>query len=333
MKQLDLKSISNLMSLPKSIGCLTNLVELHVSFAPSLKSLPEEIGNLANLETLEVSDSGLETLPDSIGQLKKLRKLKLFCYSHVMGCSELLTLPETIGGLTNLEYLYLKNSAVQEIPETVGDLTNLKSIELCGSSISSLPCSIGRLTNLEDLGLAYTENLYELPKTIGGLIRLEEIHLDDSKISALPASFWQLKNLRSISLCDNNIAEFQATDPATMRLGLLKRFPLLDTIGPLIEASRSLTKEIRFFQFLNKSMRRSSFIGRGKTSTGINPKLWPLFLVNALPADQIRVNDTVAYFDFYDDDYYFATQADCVHQLLVDGRESFVDVLQNRKCA
>ena len=140
-----------------------------------------------------------------------------------------------------------------------------------------------------------------------------------------------MKNLRTISLGDDtNIAELQATDPAKMRLELLKRFPLLHTIYPLIGASRSLTKEIRFFQFLNESMRRSSFIGRGKTSTGINPKLWPLFLVNALPADQKRANDSVVYFDF---EYYFATQADCVHQLLVDGRESFVDVLQSRKCA
>ena len=40
--------------------------------------------------------------------------------------SKLTSLPESIGNLTNLKYLYLKNNELTSLPESIGNLSNLE---------------------------------------------------------------------------------------------------------------------------------------------------------------------------------------------------------------
>ena len=76
LKVLNFSS-NRLQFLPKEIGMLKNLIELHLS-DNLLLSLPEEIGLLENLKELYLGDNKLEKLPDSFSQLCNLKHLYIF---------------------------------------------------------------------------------------------------------------------------------------------------------------------------------------------------------------------------------------------------------------
>jgi Leucine-rich repeat (LRR) protein len=102
-------------------------------------SLPEQIG-------LYWIDS-LESLPESIGQLKNLKKLNL-------RNNKLKKLPESIGQLTKLEKLSLADNNLESLPESIGQMRITVSLDLSGNNLESLPESIEGLTDLEELYLS-----------------------------------------------------------------------------------------------------------------------------------------------------------------------------------
>lgn len=66
----------------------------------------------------------LQSIPDSIGKLKKLRILTIWW-------NELVNLPSQIGELTELEGLDLSaNSELTELPKEITNLRNLKKLYL-----------------------------------------------------------------------------------------------------------------------------------------------------------------------------------------------------------
>ncbi|XP_057990218.1 disease resistance protein TAO1-like [Hevea brasiliensis] len=125
-----------------------NLVELHMPYSKliqlrnggdkctALESLPSSIGNLKRLEELDLVEcSRLVTIPSSIGELKCLEEL------HLAECSRLVTIPSSIGELKCLEKLFLRNcSNLASLPESIKQLSKLKllNLESC-ERLKSLP--------------------------------------------------------------------------------------------------------------------------------------------------------------------------------------------------
>lgn len=99
---ISLKAFSlsgtSLKSLPKSIGCLEQLIYLGLRHMP-INRLPASFTSLVNLEILDLSYSAIQELPSAIHMLRSLRKLSL------EGCRDLQFLPPSISGLTSLEHL------------------------------------------------------------------------------------------------------------------------------------------------------------------------------------------------------------------------------------
>ena len=58
------------------------------------------------------------------------------------------SIPEQIGDLTALEYLYLGNNQLTTIPEQIGNLTALTSLDFCFNQLTTIPERIGNLTAL-----------------------------------------------------------------------------------------------------------------------------------------------------------------------------------------
>jgi len=139
-------------SLPRSIGQLKNLRDLHVS-GRKLKGLPDEIGNLSSLVKLGLGHS-IERLPPSIGQLKNLEILDLIG-------TKLKGLPDEIGGLTSLKDLDVSgNRCIERLPSSIGQCKNLESINVYDSNIFEIPDEVGNLTRLKILKYgAYPDGL------------------------------------------------------------------------------------------------------------------------------------------------------------------------------
>ena len=70
-------------------------------YDPAMKHLPPQLGNLSNLVELHISClENLEDLPSEIGKLEKLEKLII---DNGDGCQMNISLPESIGNLSNLK--------------------------------------------------------------------------------------------------------------------------------------------------------------------------------------------------------------------------------------
>jgi len=67
--------MTGIVSLPSSVGKLSNLKILDLSYAENLKSLPDAIRNLSRLEELFLDESSCPTFPSVIGNLKNLQVL------------------------------------------------------------------------------------------------------------------------------------------------------------------------------------------------------------------------------------------------------------------
>ena len=142
-------------------------------------------------------------------------------------------IPESLGGLTSLEYLYLHDNALTgQIPQSIGNLVNLRTLWLDENQLSgSLPASLGDLDALERLDLsdnAFASNLPtelfalssitnlnlsrsgftgSIPSSIGQATTLEYLYLHDNALTGqIPQSIGNLVNLRTLWLDENQLS-------------------------------------------------------------------------------------------------------------------------------
>ncbi|KAL6315391.1 hypothetical protein AAG906_000501 [Vitis piasezkii] len=99
LQHLDLSYCESLRSLSESICNLSSLETLTLEKCSNLKGFPEIKDDMENLKMLDLSETGIEELPSSIGRLKALKHLNLKC------CEELVSLPDSICNLSSLETL------------------------------------------------------------------------------------------------------------------------------------------------------------------------------------------------------------------------------------
>lgn len=215
---------------PKNIDCFKKITCLLIPSFSNLKELPESIGQMYWLEELELTCNipylgfPIIKLPESIFNLKKLKKLKL--YGHKLDLpipnlfssfSELTHLklrlsplnrgviPESIFSLSKLQVLDLSgNKKIAELSPQIGNLVNLEELNLSSNMFSTLPSDFGNLKNLKKLNLG-GDFLTSFPEVLLNLPLLEELNLESQKISELPNNLTGLKNLKNLDLRSNEL--------------------------------------------------------------------------------------------------------------------------------
>ena len=139
-------------------------------------------------------------IPAELGGLANLEVLFL-------GNNELTgPIPAELGGLANLEHLGLySNQLSGPIPAELGGLANLKYLGLFSNQLSGpIPAELGGLANLEGLSLGNNELTGPIPAELGGLANLEYLRLFSNQLSGtVPLSFLQLLQLRVFRFQDN----------------------------------------------------------------------------------------------------------------------------------
>jgi Leucine-rich repeat (LRR) protein len=201
----NVKSLKiNYCDLPKpvlhAVGDLTGLQTLEIS-PTTYVSMPYSIGNLTNLRNLYVY--GLSGLPASMGGLTNLRNLYISRFSGPM--------PASMGELTNLRNMYIEDSGFSgSMPAAIGKLTNLINLSIEGPGFSGpMPAAIGNLTNLEAMEIRGCRNSGLIPYAIGQLNKLRYLVLQCNFSGSIPSSIVNLTHLTMLGLSFNFIVLFQ----------------------------------------------------------------------------------------------------------------------------
>ncbi|MGD3142442.1 leucine-rich repeat domain-containing protein [Xanthomonas oryzae pv. oryzae] len=142
--------------------------------------------------------TGVQSLPDSLGQLSQLRHLQIGV------APELKTLPPSLTRLSNLSTLQLTMIPLDELPADLGRMQGLRSLALGGGHYARLPASIVELSRLTGLRVSHSSHFRELPENIGLMQGLRSLELaSNSKLEQLPGSLTQLHRLKKLDLSSN----------------------------------------------------------------------------------------------------------------------------------
>ncbi|XP_030476915.2 receptor-like protein EIX2 [Syzygium oleosum] len=156
LQELDMSQNSYLEGrLPKSLGSLCDMSVLKLSANRITGEINDFINGLAQcnnskLENLDLGNNGLYgNLPDSLGNLKKLRYLQ-FLRNSFQG-----SIPRTIGNMSSLEEFYVANNKMSGIPESFGQLSTLVAVDLSENLWEGVVTErhLANLSSLTDLDL------------------------------------------------------------------------------------------------------------------------------------------------------------------------------------
>ncbi|XP_076918216.1 TMV resistance protein N-like [Bidens hawaiensis] len=189
-------SFNGIEEIPSSIGNFRKLVSLHLVRCGRINSLPGSICSLQHLTTLDLDSTGIEQMPEELGQLEYLEYLDL-------GYTKLKHLPGSICMLKRLKTLILRwCRLLEKLPDDVGEIESLEQLDLqlC-FNLREIPSSICKLKRLRALDLEGCKSLEKLPEDIGGVQSLEILDLHCCiNLRDIPSSISNLKHLKKLKL-------------------------------------------------------------------------------------------------------------------------------------
>jgi Leucine-rich repeat (LRR) protein len=192
--------------------------------------LLQHIESYPDLEVLSISClESLQSLPESIGKLTRLRELII---DNGNGCSMNPVLPESIGNLRSLEKLVLygaqdprdpgpQPAERHKFPSSMSQLKNLTHLDLGRNGLEEIPAFVKDLPRLRELGFDWNMKLKRVPTFLVDLPNLTTLRLNADDLEDLPDFLSTLPKLTRITL-GNNCKIIQ--NEAKMR-SLRKRFP------------------------------------------------------------------------------------------------------------
>ncbi|KAH0664573.1 hypothetical protein KY284_029504 [Solanum tuberosum] len=175
---LDLRSCEYLARLPASVSEMRKLKILILKGCSRLAILPENLGDLNELEELYAGNTAIWQLPDSIGNLSKLKILSLRKGRKVKHQStHSLILPWVFHALRELKSLDLSGcNLCDSQAAALKNLTSLLELNLSRNKFIYFPDVFSRLSHLRYLNIAHCQELKELPQLPQNI---EELYVED----------------------------------------------------------------------------------------------------------------------------------------------------------
>ena len=198
-KKPDFSALNELLEIKQYLQTIKTLFVYGVTVG--ISKLPNSIQYLTQLEDLTLyCCRSLTTLPETIGQLKNLRRL------HINLC-DIKKLPDSIVALKELTELHIISPDLSELPENIGELNKIQKLSISGrmgtTTLNHLPDSIKNLTDLKKLHISGLPYLTALPDSMGELTALKYLEIWQCKrLSSIPASIAQLPKLRKFEIIE-----------------------------------------------------------------------------------------------------------------------------------
>lgn len=132
----------------------------------------------------------LTSLPDSIGDLPSLRRLKI-----TSGFREWV-----YSGPEFMSYIQQDQRRLRELPSSIANLVHLTSLKLIDCEFRRFPEAIGRLTALSSLKIEGCNWLQALPESFGELQGLVSLKLRNTVFEKVPEQIRRLRKLEKLDL-------------------------------------------------------------------------------------------------------------------------------------
>lgn len=183
-------------------------------------TLPNSIGQLTFLTSLEMSFNIISgTIPTTLRALKSVKYIDLSsnCLEGTLSSAILPT-------LTHLVSLDLScNQLTGELPDCFEELIHLEKVDLSGNGFTGvIPSSLGCLGRLQDLRLFRNMFSGAIPETFSRLNNLRFANLSQNRLSSGLAVFHHCQRLERLMLQHNHL-----TDDISPSIGQLKRLRIL----------------------------------------------------------------------------------------------------------
>lgn len=164
-----------------------------------LEQLPEEIAFFEHLNSLDLSKNALKDLPDALSRLPNLQALNLASNHFVQ-------IPEVVYQVADLQQLYISFNPITHLntkPISLKQLSRLNRLALRGCKLTEFPVALcTRESKLFALDLGENQ-LQSLPAEFGQLQNLHYLQLDGNLLTALPQELNELRYLQELNLSDN----------------------------------------------------------------------------------------------------------------------------------
>ncbi|KAK4718977.1 hypothetical protein R3W88_017315 [Solanum pinnatisectum] len=175
---LDLRSCEYLVRLPASVSEMRKLKILILKGCSRLSIFPENLGDLNELEELYAGNTAIWQLPDSIGNLSKLKILSLRKGRKAKHQSaRSLILPWVFHALRELKSLDLSGcNLCDSQAAALMNLTSLLELNLSRNKFIYFPDVFSRLSHLRYLNITHCQELKKLPVLPKSI---EELYVED----------------------------------------------------------------------------------------------------------------------------------------------------------